>query len=47
MPEYFVFLHPRIQEEAVHPLLQWETRGWKFLAGSSKARRYAELNLFR
>jgi len=36
-----------MQEDAVHPLLQWETRGWKFLAGSSKTRRYAELNLFR
>jgi hypothetical protein len=32
---------------AVHPLLQWETRGWKFLPGSSKTRRYAELSLFK
>ena len=33
--------------QAVHPLLQWETGGWKFLPGSSKTQRYAELNLFR
>jgi len=47
MPEYFVFLHPCMQEDAVHPLLQWETRGREFLSGSSKTRRDAELNLFR
>jgi hypothetical protein len=31
----------------VHPLLQGETRGWKFLSGASKTRWYAQLNLFR
>jgi hypothetical protein len=31
----------------VHPLLQGETREWKFLSGALKTRWYAQLNLFR
>jgi hypothetical protein len=46
MLEHFVCLHPA-EVYAVHPLLQWEMRGWKILPGSSKPRGYAELNLFR